>query len=75
MLKLDINDLRKCIGRELGMRKAFYAKQVKRGRMAQQEADHEIACMERIYAMLKLFEDGRIYGPGSYNIPPPSEVS
>jgi hypothetical protein len=46
-------ELIRCVGRELGMRRAAYPKWVKSGRMKQEDADHEIACMDELYKMLK----------------------
>lgn len=43
----------RCVGREIGMRRATYPKWVKSGRMAQHEADRELAAMEAVYATLK----------------------
>lgn len=43
----------RCAGRELGIRRAVYPKWVQSKRMTQAEADHEIACMDAIYAHLK----------------------
>jgi hypothetical protein len=41
------------VGRELGMRRSCYPKWVATGRLTQAEADHQIACMDDIYTLLK----------------------
>lgn len=38
----------KCVKREIAMRKRVYPKWVKYNRMKQEEADHEITCMESV---------------------------
>lgn len=49
-------ELVSAVGRELGMRKRAYPKWVAEGRMTQIEADHQLACMDQLYAMLKARE-------------------
>lgn len=41
------------VGRELGMRRSCYPRWVATGKMAQAEADLQLACMEDVYALLK----------------------
>lgn len=41
------------IERELGIRKTVYPRWVQFGRLKQEEADHEIACMEATLETLK----------------------
>lgn len=43
-------DKRKCIQRELRMRRTVYSSRVQRGAMTQEEADREIKLMEEILA-------------------------
>ena len=43
-------DKRKCIQRELRMRRAVYHSRIERGSMTQEEADREIKLMEEILA-------------------------
>lgn len=42
-----------CLKRELALRRRVYPVWISKGRMKQEKADHEIACMSRI---LELFE-------------------
>ena len=46
----SIVDKRRCIQRELRMRRAVYSSRVERGSMTQEEADREIKLMEEILA-------------------------
>jgi hypothetical protein len=48
MTQFSINDLVACARRELAQRKRVYRKLVARGKMAQEDADREIALMEAI---------------------------
>jgi hypothetical protein len=41
------------IGRELGMRRSCYPRWVASGKLKKETADHQIACMEDVYALLK----------------------
>jgi hypothetical protein len=41
-------DKLKCLEREIGMRKSVYPRWVYAGKMTQDQADREIACMEAI---------------------------
>jgi len=41
-------DKLQCVVRELGFRRRVYARRVEQGKMAQAQADHEIAVMEAI---------------------------
>lgn len=43
----------KAVGREIGLRRAVYPRQVASGRMKQADADDELAAMEAVYEMLK----------------------
>jgi hypothetical protein len=49
-------ELVRSVGRELGMRRGAYPKWVASGRMTQAEADREIACMDKIYEIVKALE-------------------
>jgi hypothetical protein len=42
-----------CVRRELAFRATFYPKWVRAGRMTQEKADHEIACMQSVYDTLQ----------------------
>jgi hypothetical protein len=59
-------ELISAVGRELGMRKRAYPRWVETGRMTQIEADHQLECMDTLYAMLKSREakelDAEKYG-------------
>jgi hypothetical protein len=48
MTKFSINDLVACARRELAQRRRVYRKLVATGKMAQEDADREIALMEAI---------------------------
>lgn len=52
-MAVTIDDMIRDAGRELGMRKGFYKRQVFAGKMAPATAEHQIACMDAIYALLK----------------------
>jgi hypothetical protein len=52
-MKTTLDQQIRDVGRELGMRRACYPKWVANGRMTQAEADHQIDCMDDIYALLK----------------------
>jgi hypothetical protein len=55
-------ELIRCAGRELGLRRSTYPKWVRVGRLTQEAADREIALMDAIYARLKELrskEEGR----------------
>lgn len=47
------------IGRELGMRKGAYPRFIAQGRLTQAKADHQTACMEEAYRLLKQIEQER----------------
>ena len=51
--RIPPEDLLACAARELKMRRNAYPKWVAAGRMQQAKADHEIACMAAIVAMLQ----------------------
>lgn len=46
-------DLLACAEREVSMRKRVYPRWVEIGRLTQAKADHEIACMQAIAALLR----------------------
>lgn len=50
---ISLDDQIKAVGREIGLRKAVYPRQVGQGRMSQKTADHEIAAMQAVYQRLK----------------------
>jgi hypothetical protein len=52
-MPVTIDDMIRDAGRELGMRRAVYPKWVQSNRLSQEKADHQIACMDAIYAQLK----------------------
>lgn len=58
-MPVTIDEMIRAAGRELGMRKAVYHRWVGAARkiggvpFTQEKADHEIACMDAIYALLK----------------------
>lgn len=58
-LGVSLDDMIKCAGRELGLRKAVYPKMVTMGRMTQASADIEITRMEAVYATLKKLQEGK----------------
>ena len=43
-----------CVRRELALRKRVYPRWVRSDRMSQQQADHEIACMQAIHDHLMI---------------------
>lgn len=52
-MEVTLDEMIKCAGRELGMRRNTYPRWVASGKMTQDKANHELACMESIYATLK----------------------
>lgn len=48
-----IDDLVKAAGRELGMRRNAYPRMVRENKLTQAEADHQLACQEETFALLK----------------------
>jgi len=58
MNRPTIKELKASIGRELGMRRRCYPKWVASGRMKQEQADHEIACMDELYKLISGMESG-----------------
>lgn len=48
-----IKDLITCAKREVGQRRRVYARLVTQGKMSQEKADWEIACMEAIVRRLE----------------------
>jgi hypothetical protein len=58
-MKTTIEDQIKDVGREIGMRRAFYPRWVASGKLTQAQADHQIACLDDIYAHLKLLKEWR----------------
>jgi hypothetical protein len=63
---MTIDDMIRCAGRELGLRRAVYPKWVAQKRMNQADADFEIACMDAIYSYLKAAKESS---------PPPQSAS
>lgn len=63
MADITIADLLKSVGRELGMRKGAYPRRVQSRRMTQENADHEIACMDALYKMLKEMHEVGVTAP------------
>lgn len=57
-MAISIDDMIRDVGRELGMRKACYSRWVASGKLTQDKADHQIACMDAVYALLKKLKDG-----------------
>ena len=49
----DHSRAERCVGREIGLRKAVYPKFVASKRLTQIKMDYEIAAMEAVYATLK----------------------
>ena len=48
----DLPTQMKCVEREIGMRLAVYARRVADGKMKQDKADQEIACMQAVLESL-----------------------
>ena len=48
MSTITEHDKLRCVERELSFRRRVYARRVEQGKMAQTQADHEIAVMEAI---------------------------
>jgi hypothetical protein len=63
---MTIDEMIRCAGRELGLRRAVYPKWVEQKRMNQAEADFEISCMDAIYSHLKAAKES--------SPPPPAET-
>jgi hypothetical protein len=58
---VTIDDLARCVGRELGIRRRVYVNWMALGRMKKDEADHEIACMEKVHEIMTRLRDcGRV---------------
>jgi hypothetical protein len=55
---MQTSDLIKSAKRELAMRKNVYQRKVQEGRMKQELADHEMACMSEIATILERLECG-----------------
>lgn len=47
-----LNEQLACVSREIGMRHRVYPNWVRKGKMSQTVADHEIACMNAVLATL-----------------------
>jgi hypothetical protein len=59
--KITLEDMRKSAKRELDYRKYVYMKLAAQGKMEQNKADHEIACMQAILDNLyKQKDDGEL---------------
>lgn len=56
---VSLDDMIRCAGRELGIRRTVYPKFIASGRMKQDEADREIARMDAIYATLKALKSSQ----------------
>jgi hypothetical protein len=63
---MTLDEMIRCAGRELGLRRAVYPKWVAQKRMDQADADFEIACMDAIYSYLKAAKESS---------PPPQSAS
>ena len=50
---ISIEEQIKCIGRELGMRRAVYPRFIAAGKLTKEKADAELAAMDAVYATLK----------------------
>lgn len=53
MADITLDDQIKCVGREIGLRRAVYPRFVLSKKLTQDEANHQLACMEAVYATLK----------------------
>lgn len=53
MPEISLDDQIRCIGREIGMRRANYPRFVLSGKLTKEEAEHQMACIEACYATLK----------------------
>ena len=60
---MTLDEQIRCVGREIGMRKNVYPKFLKSGRITQEKADYEIACMEQVYQTLKRLRELEKAGP------------
>lgn len=49
MAAYSLVDWLTCLRRELAMRRRVYPKFIAQGRMTQQDADHEIGCMQSLH--------------------------
>lgn len=59
-MTVTIDDEIKCVGREIGLRRAVYPRKVEQGKMLQHVADKEIAVMVAIHNRLKAIQqDGK----------------
>lgn len=54
---VSLDEQIKCVGRELGMRKALYPRWVDQKKMTQEKADAELKAMEAVYVTLKLLQE------------------
>jgi hypothetical protein len=63
---MTLDEMLRCAGRELGLRRAVYPKWVAQKRMNQADADFEIGCMDAIYSYLKAAKESS---------PPPQSAS
>jgi hypothetical protein len=61
VVAVSLDDMIRCAGRQLGMRRTVYPKFI--ARMKQDEADREIARMDAIYATLKALKASRKLTP------------
>lgn len=52
MFEPTIDDMISCINRELGYRKAVYARKVAQGSMTQSAADWQVECMKAVLSVL-----------------------
>ena len=54
MKQITIEDMIKCVEREIGMRQRVYPRWVESKKMSQEKADYEIKCMTAVLDKLKL---------------------
>lgn len=54
---ITLADQRACVVREIGLRKSAYPKWVASGRLKQEEADRQLACMEAVLVTLDASAD------------------
>lgn len=54
MKQITIDDMIKCVEREIGMRQRVYPRWVESKKMSQEKADYEIKCMEYVLYQLKI---------------------
>lgn len=55
---MTLDEQIKCVGREIGLRKAVYPRFVTSGKISQPKADHELQAMSAVYETLKQLRDG-----------------